>query len=699
MRTPMVEGFTSARWPYRLAVLLTLGAFNLITFNRYFPLTEGWWETYGYLYNSGLRPYRDFDLAFTPLFTIVNAGLLRLFGDSFFALRLFGVGVFLVAVFVLELLLEQFFSPKTAAVAVTVSTFLFIAGPQFIAKDYHSYQLGLVALSLLLHVWLASDGRLTARQRIGGTLLLGTTVSMVFFLKQNAGGLLIVAIAASLPLVERERPIARVAAFGVAIAVTLLLMLPIVSLSDWRQLLLANDAKGSLGTVLGRFLRWENRDAITLALRLCAAYALVRYVFAPPARWRGMWSTSFDAVLQKPMVRRAAFLAALVVIAVSGHRIRMFVTGWMIPVTLAFLGLTVYRVGRKLLRRAHELDPRWAAIALPLLALAYANTTTASFDFIAMHVPVALAMGWILGSVEAWASSRYWFMAALGFLVVVPELVASKLRVPYQWWGHVQGSIFSATAESDYPQLRGIHVTPEYRDVLGTIKDAVDTYSRSRTDVFFFSLPAFYWLHDKLPPYRTVVQWFDVVSSRQMEADLRAMRERPPRLVVALEPAEAAYVIHRRLRNSAHLPQEDFRALMDEWVASGKYRLVRSIVLASGNRGGREITQDVLVQNERSIGVALGAFVAGSPISVAPPPAGDPSTPRGLNSTLELGEVVTVRGEYGRVRALSETLGVARGPPRDWNTVNIYVREDAATGARPLRSAPNLTPRPPSRSQ
>src|SRR5262245_29003053 len=123
MPIPTAEGHAPDRWRYRIAALLLLAAFHLVTFNRYFPLSEGWWETYGYLYGAGLRPYRDFDLAFTPLFTLVNAGLMQLFGGSFFALRLFGVGVFLAAVLVLHLLVEQLFSPRTAAVAVTVSTF------------------------------------------------------------------------------------------------------------------------------------------------------------------------------------------------------------------------------------------------------------------------------------------------------------------------------------------------------------------------------------------------------------------------------------------------------------------------------------------------------------------------------------------------------------------------------------------------
>ncbi len=685
MPTPMVEGFTSARWRYRFAVLLTLGAFNLITFNRYFPLTEGWWETYGYLYNSGLKPYRDFDLAFTPLFTIVNAGLLHVFGDSFFSLRLFGVAVFLSAVLVLELLLERFYSPKTAAVAVTVATFFVIQEPQFIAKDYHFHQLGLVVLSLLIHVWLAGDNRLTAARRVAATILLGVVASLVFFLKQNLGALLLVAIAASLPLVERERPIARLAAFAFGAALLVLAMLPIVSPWDWRQLLLANDAKGDLGTVLGRFAREPgNWLVIRSALKICAAYAVVRFAFAPPARWNGIWTYSFQSWRQKPLFRNALFVAAIMLAAASGRPIRSFLREWIIPTTLALLGIALYRVARKALDHARDVDPRIVAIALPVLALAYANTTTAVFDFISMHIPVALAIGWLIGGVEAWAPPRTWAVAAVGFLAVVPKIAVERLSFPYTWWGHVQASVFAAKHECEYPQLRRMYVDAAQRETLDAVKHAVDAYSRSQSDVLFFDMPVFYWLHGKLPPFRAVVQWFDVVTSKQMDAELRAIRERPPRLIVALEPPPAAYAAHRRLKKQGRLSQEDFRALMDEWVVQRKYRLVRSIALPSWiHVVGEEITQEIVVQSERSVGLPLGAVAGRSAAGVTILQrlhGSAPSRPAAA-STLEAGDVVAVRGEYERIRALSEVLGVARGEPRDWNTVNVYVREDAVAEA------------------
>jgi 4-amino-4-deoxy-L-arabinose transferase-like glycosyltransferase len=656
------------RWRHRFAVAALLGAFNLVLFNRYFPLSEGWWETYGYLYNSGLRPYRDFDLAYTPLFTIVNAGLLRVFGDSFFALRLFGVAVFLVAVLALQAALDRVFSARTAAVATLASTVFMISQPQFIAKDYHVYQLGLVSLALLAHLVLADAERHGARARVVGSVLLGATVCLVFVLKQNVGALLLAAFGLSVLLVERERPGARALAFAAGAVLPLLVLLPIVTSADWRQLLLSNDAKGDMATVLLRFWHPENRSHLASALPIFAVYLFVFHAVQEPARWRSFWRDGAVALWRRRGFRLAAFLVPLVIVAISGNAIRRTMQEWIIPLTLAVVAISVHQLAVAVIGRRPMVGPL-ALVGLPLLALAYANTTTAAFDVTALQIPVAFAIGYVLSVVQTHAGTRAWALVAAVFVIVVPELVAAKLRHPYQWWGHVQAPISAARSETAYPQLAGIYVGPSQARVIDAIKQDVDRYSRSRKDVFFFNVPVLYWLHGKLPPFRTVVHWFDVISSRQMNDELRALEAAPPRLVVALEPPPRAFKVHRVMKNQLRMPQEDFWSLMDRWVAEGRYRMVRSVVLPSDQLSDSDqVTQEIVVEKLGAAGL--------SPLEVKAM-AGDVRISFPAEDALAVGDVVAASGTLADVRALSEKLGIARGAPRDWNTLNVYVRVDA----------------------
>src|SRR5262249_52748544 len=55
-------------WAGLFAVWLPLLAYNLLFFNRYLPLTEGWFSLYARLIRDGQTPYRDFCLFLPPLY-------------------------------------------------------------------------------------------------------------------------------------------------------------------------------------------------------------------------------------------------------------------------------------------------------------------------------------------------------------------------------------------------------------------------------------------------------------------------------------------------------------------------------------------------------------------------------------------------------------------------------------------------------
>lgn len=676
---------------YRLSALLVIGIFNLLIFNRYFPLSEGWWETYGYLYNLGLKPYRDFDLAFTPLFTIINGYLLDIFGTSFFYLRLFGVMVYLLAIYFLQLLLEQFYSVKASAIAVIVASFFLFSEPQFIAKDYHTYQLLIVSLSLLLHSWIAGNVKLTKMQNLGGSLLLGMLVCLMIFLKQNVGVLLFAALILSILLQKREWLLARLLGLSFGIIIALLAMLPIISFADWQNLLFSNDAKGDLVTVLGRvIIDPTNRNILKSSMFIASIYFFISYLFSFKSNLEKKWINVAHVFLIKPLAQRALFATGVLLIvgvAITNslyHLLRELI----IPASLAFLIILGYKIYRKL--RDHtdsEIGIKYVGIVLPLIALAYSNTNTAAFDFNGMQIPIAFTVAWILNRIQRFSQQKYFFLASLFFLAIVPRIAIGKLLDPYSWWENTQGSVFSARYQTNYPDLAGIYVDVKYRDVFNMIKQYVDHYSLSKSDAYFYNLPIFYALHKKIPPFREVVQWFDVVSSRQMESELSALKKQPPRIIVALEPSPIAFAVNRLLKQNEHLSQEDFRNQLDQWVSEKKYRLVRSVALPTHmlNLSKLEImpmiTQNVSIQNASIIGRDLDSIIQES--------SAMKSEVKILNITrntlmerplpgfkLEAGDVLTLQGSYQDLMAISDKFGVARDLPRDWNSVNIYLRAD-----------------------
>ena len=82
--------------------------YNYLYSFSYLPMTEGWFTVYAKLMNNGLVPYRDFYLYLTPLYPLLIANFILLFGDSFFALRLLGFLITLIITTLLFLDFRQF---------------------------------------------------------------------------------------------------------------------------------------------------------------------------------------------------------------------------------------------------------------------------------------------------------------------------------------------------------------------------------------------------------------------------------------------------------------------------------------------------------------------------------------------------------------------------------------------------------------
>ena len=108
--------------------------------------------------------------------------------------------------------------------------------------------------------------------------------------------------------------------------------------------------------------------------------------------------------------------------------------------------------------------------------------------------------------------------------VIVLSLNTHNLKIvsPYGCWRYEPAPETSATKEPPYEMLKNLRVGEETYDLLTTIKDAVNTHSSERDDVYFYPhMPFFYIMHDKLPPTRNPVQWFDVIPDREMQKRVR----------------------------------------------------------------------------------------------------------------------------------------------------------------------------------
>lgn len=673
-------------------------SFNLLFFNRYFPICEGWIETYAYLINSGMKPYRDFNIAFPPLYIFIFSAYLKYITNSFLVLRLIGIVFDVLVILFLQYFLEGFFPRRVAAVATIFAAFLSISNPTFIAKDYHTYLDLFIIVSLIIGQRITNVASIDAGSEktkefpknlavIFWATFLGFTTGLAILTKQNVG--IFLALAYVICIAYTAYPSWKNALIslsfyssGIFAAVFLLLLhyaivnnIPIDSMN---QIFLSNDSKGSIFVVLTRFITERfNRHVIILGVFIAYVYVLIK---------KFPYLAQAHNYVKKINLYNYFLLNIIAILSLLGLSqitiLRHTYNDLILPVSLGTLFIIILQV---FYFKERNLDKKkYLFVIAPLLALAYSNTHTAGFNATGMFYVIAFSFGYFLFSAKNTLKIKEWLLY-LPILCVIPSIIFNKCILPYDWWGLQQSNIFSARYSLPYKELKGIYVDKDTRDVFAEVKESIDAYSRDDRDVYLVpNIPIFYYLHKKYPPYRNVVQWFDVTSTKNMTDEMNRFKNKHPNLVVFLDPPESVYAGHANMIRK-ELLLDDFGKLMDDLVRNGEYELVKYTIydqkLGEPYRNfGKYLTSDVIVLNDKLIGApftALGdktVMHSGGSINYL---KRDGFVYKPVdNTTLKRFDTINVTMSMCKYKEYIESIGMLAG--KDYYTMKIYHRKTKA---------------------
>lgn len=555
------------KFPY-IACGLVISTLLLLSVH-YFPLSEGWWQTYAYLLNNGWKPYVDFPLATPPIFMYANLLLIKL-TQLFIVHRIVGVLVFAGIFCLLARWLSSYFARSIAWVAALFAVALRVSDPVFIANDYHTMVDVLTLLVLLSSVRLQDLD--TGAHLIWRYALLGGLIGALTLVKQNIGVFLLAAFWVVILCMRTYSIKKKIVAFSVLCLAYVACLVGISSLyshdlcSSLFGQVAANDAKGSKFTVLTRiFLDSANSVFLISSIGAYLFFLMFRKVedlFELPR------------ILGVEKVRTLELLCLgcgfLLLTAKSSLSLPSIVSTMSITACLVVFLHIMYGA---LLRPGYAKYQESEIVVVPLLALAYCNTQTASFNYVGMFFALAFCFAYVaeaFGMAER-TKMRLLMVAVLVFCMCIG---VKKTLKPYSWWGLGQGSIYTAVYPLPYTQLAGYRVDKKTRDAYQVIKDAVDRYAIGEKDAYFFpNIPIFYYLHHKFPPYSNLVQWFDFATDKQIVSEFSAFKRNLPPLIVVLDPPGFVYTGHFELRKK-RLQQVLFRDSFDELLISGQYKQV-----------------------------------------------------------------------------------------------------------------------------
>lgn len=562
--------------------------FNLCFFNRYFPLSEGWWETYGYLINKGLMPYKDFYLAFPPLFIFYNAWLIKI-TSSFYCLRLIGVLFFCCNVILAQILLENFFERKIASVAALLASLFLLMDQTFIPKDYHTYTKTFATLSLIL---LCLIGKNFLQSNKGFlkvcaySFLMGLFVGVLALIKQNEGVFLCFGILIAIMLLNsikywntKKILILFMTGFGFITAISsiiLLFFLHHIPIEYVKNIFISNNSKGNIFLVLFRFaIDKYNRDFIIISASLTTIYFLIaeNYIIIPKKILCFLKSITALKKNKKCYQLSAFILALLTAIAANKYEGDII----LLTCTLSFSIILGLLVNVFIFKKNIPVK----ILLIPLLMFAYCNTQTAGFNTTGLYFLILIASACFFKFCLNLQIDLKFFAASL--IVLGLSFFINKILFPYNWWGLTQSSIFSAKYTIDTPQLKGIYFDKKTSTAFNLINSEISKYSKKDNDVLLFpNIPIFYYLNNKVPPYKAVVQWFDVISSQDIDNEQNDFKKNLPNIVIVLEPPTFVYAGHASLLGRP-LAQHDFyqklNNLVKEGVYTPKYTLYSDLVL------------------------------------------------------------------------------------------------------------------------
>lgn len=603
-------------WIGLALTLVPLLAYQLLQFNRFYPITEGWFSVYGHLIRAGYRPYADLYLLLPPLYPLQIAFVQTLFGESILVLRLLGVLVTCGIGAMLFMILGRFFGHIPAAAAAVCATIYYQSGVAYIGYDFTQF----LTLYLLIGAWflMSALSAQSARNQMVAAFLAGLFLMLAILIKQSNAGLAVGVLGlASLLMMARlwrEISVARLlvwlVAGGAAALLPILAMLLVQgSLANFfnQVVLIALSAKGGTSKTLTSWI-WgffgdANFQQHLLAMARQIFYLLVfTLVVGSPTILYFLYTRLFRSPRPDRAPREAAFLrwsdiltqglAAIATVAVLlwvfndrpvidrylHDRIAIIYSGLLLVAVHIYIGGYAVSLIRAYSTR-HTNWTEWNLLFALGLGLTVGNGTSAGLS----EISGFLALGILLAAFLR--LSCFLPPAALPTLVVCLTLeqflAERKFEEPYAWWSVTTADVRDLECADAGSLLSGMCVSKADATAIDRAVADIETYSKPDEPVMVYPHePILYLLADRVPVGKAVVTWFDFIGRDQMREVTRQVAQTQPPVIIMTNLAETVYAAHERLfMNDVASPQRELVSLVDEMVARGRYTPVDDLTI------------------------------------------------------------------------------------------------------------------------
>ena len=551
---PLTPGGPWATVMGAVVVLSFCLAFLLPWWSHYLGLTnEGWFHWFGLQILYGRAPYRDFYLHVPPGQALVTAALISVFGNRILVGEMFGLIAALCVALALYVWLERLFPAFWSSVAVITAMAIYL--------DLSAESLGGVHLVSILYPVLGFLAASFALDDGGGALLwlgvAGLLAGVSLETKQTAGVATTLSLGVALPVIFAARG-RKWHGIRAAIVFAVGWLIPISATCAWLGehgalriflsdvFLQGSSSKGSMASLLERQMVGIAGDYY---LKVCAALALgavllMVFLYRRGDRKNQTWPRSTVLlILVVGVVSTGAVLSVDHLHALPYGLQRPGIALHNVPLFFGELGSLILflRYGWLFFGgRLNWLNEQYLLASAVSFAYAYissfswanaANILIPAFPFVFAFALSNVRDGKVGRIVQGAA------MAMVLFCLIT--MTGLRMQSPYAWADWREGNVRRATVEPNFPELRGIKVTPETNRFLERVVADIQQNSMADEPVAeFCCMPILYLLAHRAPATFGYVHYIDVTPDDVYRSDTERLEKNLPAVVVTLERSE-----------------------------------------------------------------------------------------------------------------------------------------------------------------
>ncbi len=589
--------------------IIPVALYNIFIFNRYFPITEGWFSVFSHLIQNGKLPYKDFYLFLTPLYPLLLAAFQSIFGEEFFLLRILGLAVNILTAIFLYLILARRFSVISACLIATMTPIYISGGTAYIGYDFLYFCLLFALISLyLLLVYIDKRVDTSINFSFPPTLFFsGFFLSLAFLTKQSNGALIsLFGCIAAVIAVSQKPSQSRI---RYLLIFTFGTLAPLILIGIWLYFVGAAKpfidqvlfgAIASKGESISKVLfGWIGRNASkdfliqTLTIGFIVGLFLV-FINAIAHFLDRFYRTKISVrhgVVNTTIYFWAFFFCCVIIFVFGQNKYISNLALWMVPwyadykffIQLSllwsffFICSTLYKISK-----SQKLDIPLTIIFLFSIGILFGNGTSVDISEAGTFLIIATSLGFFANlSKISWITTPIVGMICLSLTMT---LAVKKFEVPYYWWSVKTPSIWNSTSQSRIPLLKGMNIPPLSIKLIEEVVEAIKDHSTPSDEVITFpNIPLFYLLSERWPNSKVLVAWFDILPDNLAIAEAERIKLSPPKVIVNLKLAEFVWREHELSFRKGLMGQRQINFVIQSLIKDLDYKLAYSRLLEEGD--------------------------------------------------------------------------------------------------------------------